>query len=220
LSDSGWEAVHVDELDAIPVAGVVWRPVRRRLGIRAFGVNAYTAEAVGEQIVEEHDESPNGAGGHEEIYVVLRGRATFTIGGEAVDAPAGTIVFVRNPKLERVAIADDDGTVVLAVGGEPGRAYEISPWEFSFAAAPLLEAGRFDEAIALMKEGLRERPGNASLLYNLACGEARAGRAEAATAHLGEAITVEPGYAERARTDPDFESIRARSGFPGFQKGG
>jgi tetratricopeptide (TPR) repeat protein len=220
LSDSGWEAVHVDELDAIPVAGVVWRPVRRRFGIRAFGVNAYTAEAVGGQIVEEHDESPNGAGGHEEIYVVLRGRATFTIGGEALDAPAGTIVFVRNPKLKRVAIANDDGTVVLAVGGEPGRAYEISPWEFSFAAAPLLDAGRFGEAITLMEDGLRERPGNASLLYNLACGEARAGRAEAATAHLQEAIAAEPRYAERARIDPDFESIRARSDFPGFQGAG
>src|SRR5258708_5060252 len=40
---TGWEAVHLDGLDAIPVAGVVWHPVRRRLGIRAFGINAYSA---------------------------------------------------------------------------------------------------------------------------------------------------------------------------------
>jgi len=52
------EATTLDELDAIPVVhGFVWRPIRRRFGIRAFGVNAYTSEGVGRQIVEEHDES-------------------------------------------------------------------------------------------------------------------------------------------------------------------
>ena len=79
MSERGWEAVHVDELDSIPVAGVVWHPVRRRLGIEAFGMNAYTAEAVGKQIVEEHDESSLG---HQEVYVVVRGSVTFTVGGE------------------------------------------------------------------------------------------------------------------------------------------
>ena len=35
---------HVDDLDAIQMPdGFVWRPVRRHFGIRAFGVNAYTA---------------------------------------------------------------------------------------------------------------------------------------------------------------------------------
>ena len=52
--------------------GFVWRPVRRHFGIRAFGVNAYTAHETGGRIVEEHTESSLG---HEEIYLVLRGRA-------------------------------------------------------------------------------------------------------------------------------------------------
>jgi tetratricopeptide (TPR) repeat protein len=216
----GWEAVRVDDLDTIPVAGVVWRPIRRRLGISAFGVNAYTAELAGGHVVEDHDESSGGAGGHEEVYVVLRGRATFTIGGETLDAPAGTIVFVRDPALRRAAIAEEEGTLVLAVGGEPGRAYETSPWEHSFAAAPLLDEGRFEEGIATIEAGLRERPGHPSLLYNLACAEARAGQDETAIAHLREAIAAEAGYAGRARNDPDFESIRARPGFPGFREGG
>ena len=34
----------------------------------------------------------------------------------------GTLVFIRDPALRRVAIAEEAGTVVLAVGGEPGRA--------------------------------------------------------------------------------------------------
>ena len=145
----GWEAVHVDDLDAIPVAGVVWHPLRRRLGIRAFGTNVYTSEGVGKHIVEDHDELGSGAGGHEEMYVVLRGRARFTIDGEDVDAPAGTIVFIRDPAVKRVAFEQEEGTVVLAVGGEPGRAYEVSPWEHIFAAVAAAQGrplGRGDRA--------------------------------------------------------------------------
>jgi tetratricopeptide (TPR) repeat protein len=207
----GWEAVHVDELDAIPVAGVVWHPVRRRLGIEAFGMNVYTAETVGKQIVEEHDESSLG---HQEVYVVIRGRVTFSVGGETLEAPAGTIVFIREPTLRRVAVAETEDALVLAVGNAAGRAYEPSAWETSFAAAPLLDQGRYDEALALFAEGLREHPGNSSLLYNLACAEARAGRTDDAITHLREAIADGERFAERARSDPDFDAIRDDPSFP------
>jgi hypothetical protein len=210
----GWETVHVDDLDAIPVAGVVWRPVRRRLGVRAFGVNAYTAEKVGGHVIEEHDESGSGGGGHEELYIVLRGRATFTVDGKALDAPSGTIVFLRDPALKRAAIAEEEGTLVLAVGGEPDRAFEISPWECYFAAVPLLEAQRWDEAIAAIEEGLRERPGNPAILYNLACAEARGGRTADAIRHLRDAITKDSKYVELAQRDKDFDAIRSEPGFP------
>jgi tetratricopeptide (TPR) repeat protein len=208
---SGWEAVHLDELDAIPIAGVVWHPVRRRLGIRAFGINAYTAESVGQQIVEEHDERSLG---HEEVYVVVRGRVTFTIDGATLDAPAGTVVFLRDPTLRRVGVAETEDALVLAIGNAPGQAYEPSPWEPSFAAAPLIAAGRFDEALELLAEGLREHPGHPSLLYNLACAESRAGRTEDAIAHLREAIAAEERYAESARGDSDFDAIRTDPAFP------
>jgi tetratricopeptide (TPR) repeat protein len=211
---TGWETTHLDELDAIPVAGVVWHPIRRRLGVRAFGINAYTAEKVGGHVIEEHDETGSGTGGHEEIYVVLRGRATFTVDGEELDAPAGTLVFVRDPNLKRGAISDEEDTVVLAVGGEPGAAYEVSPWEHYFAAAVFLEQGDWDAAIATIEEGVRQHPGNPSVLYNLACAEALGGRRQAAMAHLSEAITIDPRAAERAQRDPDFDAIRTEPGFP------
>lgn len=211
---AGWEAVHIDSLDEIPVAGVVWHPVRRRLGIRAFGINAYTAEQVGGHVIEEHDETGSGAGGHEEAYVVVRGRATFTIGGETQDAPAGTIVFVRDPALKRVAVAEEEDTLVLAIGGDPEHVYEVSPLEQYFAASPLLDAGRFDEGIALIEEALRERPDNPSVLYNLACAESRGGRTTDALAHLGQAVAINAKYVEFARNDPDFEAIRGEPGFP------
>jgi quercetin dioxygenase-like cupin family protein len=212
---SGFEAVHVDELDSIPLfQGLVWRPVRRRLGVRAFGVNAYASEAAGGQVVEEHDETGAGAGGHEELYVVLRGRATFTVDGQPLDAPAGTLVFVRDPTLRRVAIAESEDTLVLAIGGERGRAYEVSPWEYYFAAVPDLEARRWDAAVATIEEGLAELPGHPALLYNLACAESRAGRTADASAHLDEAIRGHAKYREAARTDPDFDPIRGEPGFP------
>lgn len=42
----------------------------------------------------EHDEATEGATGHEELYLVLDGEATFTLDGATVAAPKGTIVHV------------------------------------------------------------------------------------------------------------------------------
>src|SRR5438093_13351712 len=100
--------------------GLEWRPIRRRFDVRAHGVNAYTAEKPGDWIVEEHTE---GSLRHEELYIVLRGRARFTLGSDEFDAPAGTLVFISDPDLKRVAIAEDEGTTVLAVGAKPGEAF-------------------------------------------------------------------------------------------------
>ncbi|HWB21408.1 MAG TPA: tetratricopeptide repeat protein [Gaiellaceae bacterium] len=212
---TGWEVTSFDALDAIAIGdGVVWRPVRRQFDIRAFGTNAYTSEGVGKHILEEHDELGAGAGGHEELYVVVRGRATFTVGGESVDAPAGTMVFVRDPAVKRSAIAEEEDTLVLAVGGEPGSAYEVAPWEFSFGAMPALTEERYEDAIALLETGLAEHPGNASILYNLACAEALSGRTAAAIEHLTAALPGNPKYEARAKVDPDFDGIRGEPGFP------
>ena len=213
---TGWQVRNVDGLDAIPVGeGLVWHPIRRPLGIRAFGVNAYTSEAIGRQVVEEHDETGSGAGGHEELYVVMRGRARFTIDGEILDAPAGTLVFIQDPKLKRVAIAEEEETLVLAIGGEAGHAYAVSAWEFVFAARPLVETGRLPDAIELLGEGLREHPGNAALLYHLARAESRGNRPLDALVHLQAAVRAQSEYRERARHDPDFDPIRREQGFPG-----
>ena len=75
--------VHLDEIEAIPGPGTLtWHPVRAHLGLRAFGTNAYTAQHVGDDVVEPHDENPDLA--HEELYFVARGRATFTLDGETL----------------------------------------------------------------------------------------------------------------------------------------
>ena len=206
-----YETAHVSELEAIPITEtLVWRPVRRRFDIRAFGTNMYTSEGVGRQIVEEHIEGS----GHEELYVVVRGRATFTLDGEQVDAPAGTFVFIRDSSVRRVAIAEEEGTLVLAVGGKPGEPFQVSPWEFAFAAIPFTRAEQWDEAIPLLEAAVRERPDSGGALYNLACIESRAGRRLEALTHLQDAIRREPRLAEQARHDSDFAAIRREPGFP------
>jgi hypothetical protein len=104
-----------------------WRPVRYHFGITAFGCNAYVAREAGELIVEEHDE---GDGGHEELYVVVSGVARFMLDGSERDADAGTLVYCE-PPVTRRAVAVEPGTTVLAIGGFPGRAFEVSRWESS-----------------------------------------------------------------------------------------
>ena len=202
----------IDDLDRVPVGthGLLWRPVRRRLGIEAFGVNAYTSDGPGEEVVEAHDELGSGAGHHEELYVVLRGRATFTLDGEEHDAPAGTLVFVRDPAIRRSAVAVDADTAVLAVGGERGAAYEVSPWEYSFAAKPLADAGDHTGALALVEEALAHYPDNGAVLYDLACYRALAGDLDGAAEALLASLDAEPKALEWAQDDADLASIRDR----------
>lgn len=202
---------HLDELDAIEMRdGFVWRPVRRHFGIRAFGANAYTPGATG-QIVEEHTE---GTLGHEEIYLVLRGHVRFTIDGNEHELGQGQLVFLRDPSLRRGAVALSDDAAVLAIGGKPGEAHEISAWEYTFAASPDVRAGRYDEARRLLHEGLEEKPGSPAILYDLACVEALAGETDTALSLLDNAIAADESFRAYAQTDADFTSIRDDPRFP------
>jgi|SRR5215207_3782470 len=208
-----FRTLRIDELDPIDVAGLRWHPVRHTLGVRGFGVNAYSGGA-GDEVIEEHDEA-DGGGGHQEMYVVLSGHARFEIDGESVDGPAGTIVFLPEPRSRRHAVAEADGTTVLAVGGEPGVPYQVSAWEWRFRAQPHIDAQEWEEGIALMRDGLAALPGDASLLYNLACFEANLGRLDEATAHLQEALEAEPEQVrEWAEGDSDLDPLRERPDFP------
>jgi hypothetical protein len=208
------KTARIHEIEPIRVVSgeLEWRPVRRTLGVQAFGINAYTADA-GELVVEEHDETGAGAGHHEELYVVVTGRATFSVDGETFDAPVGTLVFLDDPKERRGARAVEDGTTVLAIGGVRGQPFRVSPWEFAFASLPAYEAKRYEEAKALLLKGLDVHTGNTSLLYDLACVEALMGDREAALEHLLTAV-ANPKLREHAQRDSDLDSIRDDLRFP------
>jgi quercetin dioxygenase-like cupin family protein len=210
MSDK-YEVTHLDELERFPVdeEGLVWRPVRRRLGITAFGTNAYTAEKAGDRVVEEHSEQA----GHEELYFVARGRATFTVADDEVDAPYGTLVFAR-PGTRRGAVAAEPGTTVLAFGAKPGVPHEISKWEALFAAFGHLRNGDEARGRQEIEAALAEHPGEWQGHYNAACFESLTGNRGPAIEHLKRAIEISPEARELARTDTDFDAIRDDPEFP------
>ena len=196
----------------MPINGgeFVWRPVRRRFGITAFGSNAYSAEKAGQRVIEEHSERE----GHEEMYVVLRGRATFQLDDEEVDAGPGTLVFVR-PATRRGAIAAEDDTFILAVGAKPGVVFEPSLWEDIFAAYSYAEQGDMQRGRELVDVALARSPDAWQGFYNAACIEARFGDPDIAIRHLTRSVELDTEATKKAAaSDTDFDSIRERSDYP------
>jgi tetratricopeptide (TPR) repeat protein len=183
-----------------------WSPVRKHFDVRSFGVNGWTANEAGGNLIGEHDEAPSG---HEELYLVVTGRATFTVDGEDVDAPAGTVVFVRDPASKRKAVAAEAGTTVFSVGGKPGEAYAPRAWETNAAIFPLFGDGRIEEAKQQLEEALERYDDREVLLYNLACAEARLGELDPALGHLEQSIGLRPALADLAREDEDLAPLRA-----------
>jgi mannose-6-phosphate isomerase-like protein (cupin superfamily) len=189
--------VHLDEIEAIPGPGTqTWHPVRAHLGLRAFGTNAYTAQNVGDDVVEPHDEDPDLA--HEELYFVARGRARFILDGESFDAPAGTYVFVPDTATHRHAVAEEVGTTVLSFGGPP--TFEPSAWEWMFRAVALAAS---DPAAAreVVEDGLDKHPESPGLRVALARVRLAEGDEAGARAALAEAIERQPEVEEYVRQD-------------------
>jgi tetratricopeptide (TPR) repeat protein len=207
MSRPPFETAHLDELDRFG-GEFDTIPVRIPLGIEAFGINAYGAREAGGHVIEEHDELGAGAGRHEELYLVLSGRARFTVAGEELDAPPGTLVFVRDPATRRGATATEPDTTVLVVGATAGKAFEPSPWESWLEALPFYTAKDFEAAAAILTRALEAHPDNPNVLYNLACCEALAGRREEALDHLARSAELDPRVREWARSDSDLDSIR------------
>ncbi|HEV2902089.1 MAG TPA: cupin domain-containing protein [Gaiellaceae bacterium] len=210
------EKFQVTRLDEIAPArgadGARWFRLRRDLDVGAFGVNAYGADA-GKRVIEEHDELGTAAGKHEELYIVLRGTARFELDGEEQTVRAGSVVFVNDRKVRRGAMAEEDGTVVLVVGGTPGKAYEVSAWEEAGDAYPLWEDGKHEQAKEILSSVAEKHPEAGIVLYNLACVEAILGEAEPALEHLRRSIELEERFRELARTDEDFGAVRDRTEF-------
>jgi quercetin dioxygenase-like cupin family protein len=198
----------LDEIEeqSLP-GGVRRRGVREHLDVRSFGINAYTADE-GQPIVAEHTETQPLAGGHQELYYVLSGRATFTVDGEEVDASAGTIVFAGDPATRRAALAREDGTTVLVVGAPAGEPYTVGRWEPMAGFFDFYTRGDYEGGIAFLEDCLRRDPGYPGVLYNLACCESLAGRADDAVEHLRAALESEPRLSESARDDEDLAPLR------------
>jgi len=183
-------------------------PLRSDLDIGAFGVNAIYQRKAGEELVRWHHEAGPGGDMHEELYVVVHGSATFTVDGDEIDAPQGTAIFVRDPGVIREATATADETIVLAAGGPRDHAYRLTPAASAIGFWDAYGAKDYAAALETTKRALETYPGNAYLLYNVACMESLLGNDEAALTALADSVGQWEKYKEQARNDDDFASLR------------
>jgi tetratricopeptide (TPR) repeat protein len=189
--------------------------VRRNLAITAFGVSAFRAPS-GVELIREHDETLLGEAGQEELYIVLRGSATFEIDGEVFEAPTGALVQVQ-PTTRRKATATEDGTTVLVVGGTAGAAYEPAPEEAAEAFVAY-NAGDYELALEKQLVVVEKQPDNAVARFNAGCFAALAGRADESIDHLRRALEINDRIKELMATDDDLESIREDQRFAELTK--
>jgi len=210
----GYQILSLAEVETAPHRGSELIPVRHALGFRAAGVNAWKADTGG-QLIPPHEEDS----GSEELYVVVRGRARFTVGEEEADAPAGTLVFVP-AEVFRTAMAAENNTVVFVVGGWIGEAFQTGGWDSFALANRYREEGRLDEARAVIEQLIAQQPDYWATSYNAGRLEALAGNADAAFEHLrrakgldseGESAAFfrEDSPLDSLRDDPRFEELLA-----------
>jgi mannose-6-phosphate isomerase-like protein (cupin superfamily) len=131
MTEQGWKSARLSEIGLAfdpgyfqewaqdPDFGKGWRSVGSHFGITAFGVNASEA-AAGEELITAHDEAPYS--GQEELYFVSRGRARFVCDGEELVVAEGALLYVA-PEVMREARALETPTVVLMIGGIPGKPF-------------------------------------------------------------------------------------------------
>ena len=206
---SGYAVAQLSDIEELDDGRAPYRPVRHHFGISSFGINVWSGREQGDRIINEHDESDDGA---EELYLVTQGRAIFRLGDERVEAPAGTFVFAE-PHVRRAAFAEEPGTTIVAIGGSPGRAYEVDGWELWEPVRPLYEAGNYAEAADRGREVAEANPQYAALLYNLACCESLAGRKPEAIESLRRAVGMSQQLRTLAKDDSDLDPLRGEPAF-------
>ena len=100
-------AYKVATIDDIPFEegsspGTEWKPVRRFFDIKSFGSNLARATSAGDVLTHDHDEVE---ANHEELFLIVSGHATYRVGDEEIDAPAGTFLWAPDPALVRGVVA-------------------------------------------------------------------------------------------------------------------
>jgi mannose-6-phosphate isomerase-like protein (cupin superfamily) len=209
---AGYAIAHLNEIEEGSDGVAHWRPVRHHFGILGFGVSAWTGRTSGDLVIKEHAEP------HEELYLVHHGHAAFEVDGERVDAPAGTLVFVR-PDVKRTAFAQEPGTTIIAMGGMPGRPFEPDGWELWAPLRPLYDAGEYGRVIELGRDVIEAHPQYAEPMFNLACCESLLGRTGDALEHLRRAIESSERMRSLAREDSDLDPIRDEPAFKELVEG-
>ncbi len=109
---------HVDEMEASFGGG--FRKVRAELGVTSFGVQVLEFPPDVTQY-PEHDHADSG---QEEVFGVVRGAGRIVVGDDEVPLTEGVWVRV-GPAERRKIYSGPDGLRLVALGGIPGKPYEI-----------------------------------------------------------------------------------------------
>jgi uncharacterized cupin superfamily protein len=100
------------------IPGIRFRPLRRELGITAFGTNVIDIEPKCSNY-PTHDHQGDR---QEEMYVVLAGQAWFICDNVERLVKAGDVVFAP-PHVTRKFLTRESSVSLLAVGAAPGSGY-------------------------------------------------------------------------------------------------
>ncbi len=104
------------ELEAL---GGAFRPIRKTLGVRAFGINQEDFPPNADQY-PEHDHAGDG---QEEVYCCIGGSGRIVVDAEEVELKPGRYVLVT-PESKRKVYAGPDGLSLIVAGAPVGRPYE------------------------------------------------------------------------------------------------
>ena len=103
------------------IEGIRFRAVREAVGVSSWGMNVIELDAGCTNYPEHHHQKDE----QEEVYVILSGTAVLHVGGQQLELTAGTLARV-GPNESRKLVTHDEPAVVLALGGNPGKAYTPS----------------------------------------------------------------------------------------------
>jgi quercetin dioxygenase-like cupin family protein len=114
--------VTVKTLDEFDTAfGGAMKLARHGLGVQSFGLQVMEFPPNADQY-PEHDHVHDS---QEEVYIVVDGAVTLQAGGEEHELRPGSFARV-GPSEKRKLVTGAEGARVIAVGGAPGKVYEIS----------------------------------------------------------------------------------------------
>ena len=195
-----YDIVSLEDIEPGEHDGRVPLNIRRHFGIQGFGVRANRSVGDG-HVVGEHDEAGLGATGQERLYLVLSGRRRSAWTVSRSMRPPGP--WSSSATRRSQAVAKEEGTTILAIGGTPGKAYELSVGEAMNDMWDPYRAEDFEGALEALQPVL-ERP-EALVLFNVACMEARLGRTEDAISISSRRSRTMIRIKEHIRTDGDLE---------------
>lgn len=121
--DRSYTAKRFDEMQAMGgyFKGVSLTPLRRELGVSAFGIGMITIDPIDDAEYPRHDHEDDG---QEEVYVPIAGSGELEVDGVGrFEVEPGEMIRVT-PQTTRCFHPGSEGLKLIALGGTPGEPYE------------------------------------------------------------------------------------------------